>query len=209
MNAKLHVICAAVAATLGLSGCAATATLVTVAACVLAFNPHPESIAGEYRLVSVNGQALPWRGPPDAAGRPVTIVSGTLTLGDAVPDFYDDAGGGIAIARSCMQQIPEDASVDGDGVVYNGDGTSYLLTDCGNGRYDLAIGHGYGYANEAASGRYTWGSAASGPPRSYITLVGSMNGEVIRSGSVLIRVQRGGWPDSPDEPLLEFSNAAR
>ena len=207
MNAKLHLVCAAVTAALGLSGCTTTVALVTVAAGVLAFNPHPESIAGEYRLTSVNGQKLPWTGSSDATGRPVTIVSGTLTLGDAVPDFYDDVGGGILLARSCLRQIPEEASVDGDGVVYSTDGTIYVLSGCGNGRYDLVITRSYPDANETASGQYTWGTAASGGPMSYITLVGSKNGQVIRSGTVLIRIQHAGWSNSPNEPLYEFSTA--
>jgi len=207
MNAKPHVVCVAVAAALALSACTATVALVTVAAGVLAFNPHPETIAGEYRLTAVNGQKLPWTGSPDATGGPVTIVSGTLTLGDAVPDFYDDAGGGVPLARSCVQQLPEEASVDGNGVVYYADGTSYPLSGCGNGRYDLVITRGYPDANETASGRYTWGGAATGGPTRFITLVGAMNGQMLRSGTVLIRVQHAGWPDAQDEPLYEFSTA--
>ncbi len=205
MSVKLHVVSAALAAAVGLSGCATGAVLAAVAAGVLALDPHPPSIAGEYRLTSVNGQELPWTGSLDGTGRPVTVVSGTLRLGDAVPDVYDDAGGGILLARSCVQQIPAEASVDGDGVVYEANGTSYPLSGCGNGWYDLVITRSSPDVNETASGRYTWGAAAIGLPRSYITLVGSMNGQVVRSGSVLIMVQHAGGPASPSAPLYEFS----
>ncbi len=208
MSAKLHVVGAALAA-LGLSGCATSAVLVAAAAGVLAFDPHPPSIGGEYRLTAVNGQALPWTGPTDATGRPVTIVSGRLTLGDAVPDLYDDAGGGIPLARSCVQQIPADAGIDAAGMVYSPDGTSYPLSGCGNGRYDLVITRSSPETNETATGRYTWGTAASGTPASYITLVGWMGGQVTRSEPVLIRVQYSGWPDWPNAPVYEFSTAQR
>ncbi len=200
MTAKLHVVCAAAAAALGLSGCL---PVIFLGRGVLPVGVHPKSIAGEYRLAAVNGHELPWTGLGEATGRPVTFVSGTLRLAQAVPDVYDSAGGGVLLARHCVRQIPEGGGVDSDGVVHDPNGATYALPGCGNGQYELVITRSDPEGSDSTAGRYTWGTAASDPLASYITLLGSMSGEVIGSRIVSIRLQHAGSAD-PNRPLYEF-----
>lgn len=74
--------------------------------------------------------------PPESAAG---VVTGWLTLGPAAPEPYVFTPAGVAIARSCVHEIPNGAMVDSARVVHMPDGSSYKLPRCGTGNYTLVF----------------------------------------------------------------------
>ncbi len=178
----------------------------------------PAGIAGEYALRRVDGATLPCCAQTDSSGSRVTIVEGSLTLGDAAPEEYVYTPAGIPMARSCVHEIPDGAHVDRDGWVTLTNGSRYWIPPCGDGDYTMVITWRHEYANgtahtvsETTSGRYTWGNDPSGG--GIVTLVGvaGLGRMTVSESGVDITIQMGVrvGPLSPTGPQYTFSRAPR
>lgn len=149
-----------------------TVAVLSTAACGLMFEDHP-SIAGSYDLRQVDGNAVPCCAAPDSTDSTttVTIVGGSLTLGDAAPEDYGYPPSGVPMAVSCVHGIPDGAWVDRNDVVHLPDGTTYQIPPCGDGPYTMIIVRRYDHVHGTAAivadttlGKYTWGSEAGRDP---------------------------------------------
>lgn len=145
-----------------------------------------DSIAGAYTLTSVDGQPLPFSGASDSTGTVTTITGGTLLLGEAAPERYVATPGGLA-PGSCVHEIPEGASLDGN-IVHLPDGTSYQLPPCGDGPYTLVLSRqvqhpGVAPAVQAdtTSGLYAWGPLPWGETKEITLMASDLEGSVTMS----------------------------
>jgi len=155
----------------------------------------PSSIAGDYTLAAVDGAALPCCALPDSAsGARVTVLAGTLTLGEAAAEEWVATPAGW-MAKSCVHEIPNGAGVDTANVVHMPDGSSYRLPECGDGSYGmvLTVRSDYPDGRSATSTRTTAGKYVWGEDR--LRLVGSgstrgLSGQIVAaSGEIGITVQ--------------------
>jgi hypothetical protein len=128
-----------------------------------------QRIAGRYQLQQVDGSSVPCCATTDSAGVRVSVLGGLLTLGDAAPEQYVGTPAGVPMARSCVHEIPNGATVDGrTGVVTLQDGTTYRIPPCGDGDYTMIVTRRYQNAGvswvaaETTVARYTWGHEAAG-----------------------------------------------
>ncbi len=170
--------------------------------CLLGTDPdHLDlSIAGPYVLTRVDGESLPCCAETDSAGTRVSVVGGTLTLGQADPGPYMFVPAGFPMPVSCVHEIPDGAQVDRDGLVTLPNGETYTIPPCGDGDYELTLDTRYEHPDGTSetkpvviSQRYTWGWEALGDDEAaadhglvdhgFVTLVGKMAGTFARSGS--------------------------
>ncbi|HET7564775.1 MAG TPA: hypothetical protein VFJ96_07255 [Gemmatimonadaceae bacterium] len=181
--------------------------LMGLEACSL-FGSDGGSIAGQYDLVTVNGQALPCCSQTDSAGIQATILAGSLTLGSAAPERYVATPGGMA-PSSCVHEVPNGSHVDTSGTVTRPDSSTYKIPPCGDGTYTMVITRRYGdpngasqTASDTSSGRYAWSSSSA-----VVSLLTSgMGGSIERSGdSVSVTVQAvHAFPLSGASPDLQY-----
>jgi hypothetical protein len=112
---------------------------------------HP-AISGEYTLSSVNEKPLPCCALPDSAtGARVTVLSGTLTLGDAAPEPFVFTPAG-EYPSSCVHGVPNGATVKDSDFPRCGDGDFALTL---NERLDYPDGSST-TTTVSSSGRYAW-----------------------------------------------------
>lgn len=126
--------------------------LIGLAACSWLDSPAGPSIAGEYMLSAVDGQALPCCAQLDSAsGDRVTTLYGKLSLGGAAPENFVATPAGLYPA-SCVHEVPSGTTVSGSDVPRCGDGdfsiTIVQRVDHTGGRTDTTI--------FVQSGRYAW-----------------------------------------------------
>lgn len=173
------------------------------------------SIAGQYELAAVDGNALPCCGQTDSAGTRATIVGGSLTLGEAAPEKFVATPGGM-VAESCVHEVPNGAHIDTAGVVTLPDSSQYKIPQCGDGSYTMIITRMYEDVDGAtrtksdtAAGKYVW----SDSDQATITLLGiGLGGPITRSSeSVELTVSgRYGLPplgSTGPGPRYEFASA--
>ncbi len=199
---------------------AVPALLLFLAGCTELSGPGAESIAGLYLLDEVDGQPVPCCAQPDSSGTTVTIVSGRLFLGAARPTSYAATPAGIALAGSCVHEIPNGAWVDTANVVHRADGSSYKLPRCGDGPYTLVLTRRLDLPDgtsrisaDTAAGLYTWGGNLGMDATRLITLVDSGLGGTVTlydpGATILVARQHVGPPDLwPHEPEYLFGSAA-
>ncbi len=175
--------------------CACGAFLL-LSACSLVDPHHTPSIAGNYRLVTVDGQAIPCCTHTDTTtGVQTTALSGQLTLGNAPPESFEPVPAGILMPASCVYLIPNGARVHAD-TVFRTNGSWYLLSPCGRGSYAMTLTERVDSAGRSDtttvnySGRYSWSSSDS-----LVYLVGSMSGPFTQSsGGLRLTLQQTHFP---------------
>ena len=180
----------------------ATAMVALIAAACTIFGPgDASSIAGQYDLATVNGQALPCCTLTDSTGQRMTYVGGSLTLSEARPERFDETPAG-AHPHSCVHEIPNGAHVDTAGVVKLPDGSTYQLPKCGNGTYTLVIAIRYDDVDGASrtvadtsAGRYAWDDGAN--PIVSLLDDGLSGGITTSQGSVNVTVAARGFGMGP------------
>ncbi|MHB1863192.1 MAG: hypothetical protein ACYCVL_09505 [Gemmatimonadaceae bacterium] len=186
----------------------ACCVLVCASACGLLDPQHAPSIAGTYRLLSVDGQPVPCCTRTDtASGVRTTPLSGQLTLGAAAPESFVAVPAGMYMPSSCVYTIPNGARMHGDTVFTQG-GSWYLLAPCGRGSYAMTLTERVDSAGRTdtvavqSSGRYSWSNTDSA-----VFLVGSMSGSLTGTGSAThLMLQQTHFGDQPsqDFPQYEF-----
>ncbi len=171
-----------------------------------------ERIAGSYFLMSVDGR-LPSSPAPDSTGGTVSVLGGSLTLGDAAPTTYVITPAG-PMAGSCVHELPDGAWLDAaNNVVHRADGSTYKIRPCGDGPYRLFLTRQYVAADgtarvvsDSSAGLYTWGFETAADTVGLVTLVGAgMGGPVSLAGGPVLRIARlhNGMPIP--EPVYLFA----
>lgn len=156
--------------------------LLLVAACTLLFDPDDASIAGHYTLVSVDSQSFPCCATIDSAGTRTTMLSGSLTLGDAAPELFTTTPAGD-YPSSCVHEVPNGARVDPSTFPRCGDGDYTLTFD---ERVDSAGGASH-TTTVTSTGKYAW---TDKNPELIKLIDAPMLGSVhFTSGGVELRIQ--------------------
>lgn len=110
------------------------------------FVPTTRLLAQE-SLATVDGQALPCCGTPDA-----TVTAGTLNFYAAAsyPDTVFTPAGPMPAA--CVQEVPNGAYLHSNNTVTLGDSVAYILLPCSSGLFTITVQHAGLAAAEGSGG---------------------------------------------------------
>ena len=161
---------------------AGIAALSLATACGL-FDSSSPSIAGDYALRTVDGAALPCCAV-DSAGARITIVAGTLSLGQAAPESFVVTPAGW-YPGSCVHEVPNGATVDPS-----------TFPPCGDGHFTLTLSKRFDYADGSSrtvpatvAGLYAWSERDPAMVKLVdATMIGAI--DVSASGQTQLELQR-------------------
>jgi hypothetical protein len=176
-------------------------------------------------LVAVDGSALPCCTLTDSTGARLTVLGGSLMLGEGAPEAFAATPAGY-YPESWVHGVPEGARVDTSGVVTLPDGSTYRIPACTTihhatytmiltRRYDAVDGTS-GTVSDTSAGVYAWSDGGGGEGQ--LKVVSLLNAGLIGplamfGGHVDITLHRQGFEQPPastaSDPEYRFVRLAR
>jgi hypothetical protein len=140
--------------------------LVSLAACsesATAPSAAKGRIIARDSLTANDGNLLPCC-TGDSGGAHVTITGGTFTFHAAAQYTDSVATPDGMMSGACVQEVPNGAHIDINGLLTDPDGTSYLLLPCSTGTYIVTLNEVLDYGSGAqrmasvtlSSGTFSW-----------------------------------------------------